>query len=210
MAILSTGPIDNSAVSGVRPTQQVTVKIDNRDSVNFATLAIEGYLLNGSRTLYVLESFTVAPNQVITKNYYANFEAFEFVFTTGGTAVDQTEISVWGKNAAGELVTAHRLVSSELLGANGGSGSGPISFNRIYVANFNSNDVSVIDGATNAVIATIPVGGNPAGVDVNPLTDRIYVANRASDNVSVIDGVTNTVIATVPVGARPFAVGVNP
>jgi YVTN family beta-propeller protein len=96
--------------------------------------------------------------------YFANFDAFEFVFTTGGAAAGQTEISVWGKNAVGQLVTAHRLVSSELLGANGGSGSGSISVNRIYVANLNSNNVSVIDGATNAVIATIPVGVNPAGV----------------------------------------------
>ena len=64
----------------------------------------------------------------------------------------------------------------------------PLLENRIYVANFNDNTVSVIDGATNVVIATIPVGINPAGVDVNPLTDRIYVANRLSDTVSVIDG----------------------
>jgi hypothetical protein len=31
MAMLSTGPIENSPVNSVRPTQQVTVKIDNRD-----------------------------------------------------------------------------------------------------------------------------------------------------------------------------------
>ena len=85
----------------------------------------------------------------------------------------------------------------------------PLLENRIYVANFNSNTVSVIDGATNTVIATIPVGINPAGVDVNPLTDRIYVANRLSDTVSVIDGVINTVIATVPVGDEAGDAGVN-
>ncbi|MDQ0875858.1 YVTN family beta-propeller protein [Paenibacillus sp. V4I3] len=79
----------------------------------------------------------------------------------------------------------------------------------IYVANFNNNDVSVIEGATNTVIATIPVGGNQAGVDVNSLTDRIYVANRASDDVSVIDGVTNSVIAVVPVGDESGDAGVN-
>jgi hypothetical protein len=114
MAILSTGPIVNSAVNGFRPNQQVTVIIDNRDSVNFSTLLIEGYLLNGSRTLYVLELFPVAPNQVVTKTYYTDFVAFAFFFTTGGAAASQTEISVWGKNGVGQLVTSHRLVSSEL------------------------------------------------------------------------------------------------
>jgi hypothetical protein len=37
---------------------------------------------------------------VITKDYYANFDAFEFVFTTG-SAEDETQISVWGKDSTG-------------------------------------------------------------------------------------------------------------
>jgi hypothetical protein len=114
MAVLSSGPIENNAISGMRSTQQITVIMDNRDSVNSATLLIQGYVLNGSRTLYVLELIEVVPNQVVTKNYFANFDSFEIVITTGGAAASQTEISVWGKNAAGQLVTAHRLVSSEL------------------------------------------------------------------------------------------------
>jgi hypothetical protein len=114
MAVLSSGPIENNAISGTRPTQQITVIMDNRDTVNSATLLIQGYILTGTRSLYVLESLVVLPNQVITNNYFANFDRFEFVFTTGGTAADQTGISVWGKNESGQLVTAHRLVLSEL------------------------------------------------------------------------------------------------
>lgn len=120
MATLSTGPIENSPVSGVRPTQQVTIKIDNRDSLISSIIQVEGYVLNGSRTLYVLNLIEVAPNQVTTQNFYANLDAFEFVFIVDDTAVDQTQISVWGKNTAGQLVTAHRIVSAELLGAAGG------------------------------------------------------------------------------------------
>ena len=117
MAILATGPIENNPVSGIRPTQQVTIKIDNHDSINSSTVLIKGFVLNGTRTLYVSELFSVAPNQVITKNYFANLNAFEFVFITGDPAADQTEISVWGKGASGQLVAAHRLVSSERLGS---------------------------------------------------------------------------------------------
>jgi YVTN family beta-propeller protein len=83
------------------------------------------------------------------------------------------------------------------------------STNRIYVTNAMSNNVSVIDGATNTVVATVPVGNSPYQVDVNPSTNRIYVANSVSNNVSVIDGATNTVTATVPVGSQPLSVGVN-
>jgi YVTN family beta-propeller protein len=43
--------------------------------------------------------------------------------------------------------------------------------NRIYVANLVSNDVSVIDTGSNAVIATIPVGNNPEayGLFIQPV-----------------------------------------
>ena len=61
------------------------------------------------------------------------------------------------------------------------------STNRIYVANAGSDSVSVIDGASNTVAATVAVGSNPLGVAVNPNTNRIYVANSRDDTVSVIE-----------------------
>jgi YVTN family beta-propeller protein len=81
--------------------------------------------------------------------------------------------------------------------------------NRIYVTNYYSHNVSVINGGTNTVVATVPVGSGPYGVAVNPTTNRVYVANNWG-NVSVIDGGTNTVVATVPVGSGPEGVAVNP
>ena len=49
--------------------------------------------------------------------------------------------------------------------------------NKIYVANYNSGDVTVIDGATNTT-ATVTAGTHPWAVAVNPVTDKIYVTNR--------------------------------
>jgi len=49
------------------------------------------------------------------------------------------------------------------------------STKRVYVANFNVSYVAVIDGTTNTVVATIPVGFAPRGVGVNPATNRVYV-----------------------------------
>ena len=87
-----------------------------------------------------------------------------------------------------------------------------LSTNRVYVAKKADGTLSVIDGASNAVIATIPVGNVPVDVGVNSTTDRVYVANHTDGTVSVIDGATNTVIATVPVGSARsnIWVGVNP
>ena len=79
-----------------------------------------------------------------------------------------------------------------------------------YIANGGSDNVSVIDSATNSVGPTIPVGSGPIGVAVNAAGTRVYVANLVSNDVSVIDTATNTVVATIPVGASPIGVAVSP
>jgi YVTN family beta-propeller protein len=58
--------------------------------------------------------------------------------------------------------------------------------NTIYVANWFSNSVSVIDGRTNTVLATVGVGNLPQGVAVNTRTNAVYVANQDSNTVSVL------------------------
>ncbi len=93
--------------------------------------------------------------------------------------------------------------------------------NRIYAVNQCSDEscgsggsVTVMDGTSNTVIATVAVGNGPYGVAVNSVTNKIYVVNVCANDptcggllglgtVSVIDGVSNTVVATVNVGTRP-------
>src|SRR4029077_8815160 len=71
--------------------------------------------------------------------------------------------------------------------------------------------VSVIDTATNSVVATIPVGIDPVGVAITPDGTRAYVTNLFN-SVSVIDTVTNTVVATIPLGTNqnPDWVAITP
>jgi YVTN family beta-propeller protein len=73
-----------------------------------------------------------------------------------------------------------------------------------YVTNSGSGTVSVIDVASNTVVATVLGFTGPYGVAITPDGAFAYVANRLSLNVSVIDVASNTVIATVPVGAYPI------
>jgi YVTN family beta-propeller protein len=82
--------------------------------------------------------------------------------------------------------------------------------NRVYVSNPGADTVSVIDGATNSVIATIGVGEGASGLSVNPTTNRVFVANYDDGSVSVIDGATNDVITSVPMEGEPDGVAVNP
>src|SRR6266571_796471 len=86
--------------------------------------------------------------------------------------------------------------------------------NKIYVANYASANVTVIEGATDST-TTATVGTGPIALAVNPVTNKIYVANQgsppnfANGSVTVIDGATNTTTTVAP-GTAPFAVAVNP
>ncbi|MFZ0893935.1 MAG: YncE family protein, partial [Candidatus Nitrosopolaris sp.] len=68
--------------------------------------------------------------------------------------------------------------------------------NTFYVANSGSSNVSVINGTTNTVIKTIPVGTGPTAIAYDSVNHNVYVGNGLSDTVSVINGTTNTVIKT--------------
>jgi len=92
--------------------------------------------------------------------------------------------------------------------------------NKIYVVNTCGTDpgcgsnspgtVTVIDGVTNTVTATITVGIRAEFLVVNSATNKIYVTNRHDNSVSVINGATNTVIKTISVGSHPTVEDVNP
>jgi len=114
---------------------------------------------------------------------------------------------------------AQTLITNVKVGINPSEVAGNTTTNTIYVANACGNDqkcgikspgtVTVIDGASNTVTATVTVGLFPLFLVVNPATNKIYVTNFNSNSVSVIDGTTNTVTATIDVGAHPNGVAVN-
>ena len=79
--------------------------------------------------------------------------------------------------------------------------------NKIYVANQNSNNVTVIDGATNNTV-TVATGIGPDAVAVNPVTNKIYVANASGGTVTAIDGGSNQA-STISTGLYPLALAVN-
>ena len=67
----------------------------------------------------------------------------------------------------------------------------------IYAANAGSGTVSVIDGATRAVVDTITVGGEPLQGVFDPDNGLTYIPHTSS-SISVINGASRTVVATVP------------
>jgi YVTN family beta-propeller protein len=83
--------------------------------------------------------------------------------------------------------------------------------NRVYVSNYSSDNVSVIDGIKDSVIATIVVGDGPTAIFHNPAGNKIYCSNVGAPGpdspdectVSIIDAATNKVIKTLTTGDEP-------
>jgi YVTN family beta-propeller protein len=88
----------------------------------------------------------------------------------------------------------------------------PAASARIYVSNQLDNTVSVIDGATHKIVATVRVGVSPAQMAVSPDRKSVYIANTGSNTVSVLNTENNTVAKTIalPRGSRPIGVAVSP
>lgn len=111
MTLLTTGLIENPAVSGVRPSSTLSVLISNDDTTS-ATIQIEGFFQSGTtKVKYVEELFLLAAGTMAKKNYDVPFDAFEFRFTLSSEAVN---VSAWGKDTAGSLTAAQRVVAEEI------------------------------------------------------------------------------------------------
>src|SRR5690348_6880486 len=120
-----------------------------------------------------------------------------------------------------QLPTTHSLKAANTLSTinvGGDLRGAAIDFaiNRMFVAQYDTNKVVLIDLNTNAVYTTFNAGTNPWDVAANYLTQRVYVSNYGSDNLTVFqtsfDSPPGAVIATIPLGAgaKPIGVTVNP
>src|SRR6476660_5590204 len=81
--------------------------------------------------------------------------------------------------------------------------------NTLYVVNFKSETISVIDVKNNLKIGEdIKVGRNPSAIAILYGTNALYVANYGDDTVSVIDVKNNLKIGEdIKVGRNPWAFG---
>jgi YVTN family beta-propeller protein len=108
-------------------------------------------------------------------------------------------------------ITGFFLVASALCGAHAEQHKPAKAATFGYVANVDNDTVSVIDTASNTVVATInlPVGAIPKGVATTPDGTHAYVINDGNFTVSVIDTASNTVATTIPAD-DPSAVAITP
>lgn len=85
--------------------------------------------------------------------------------------------------------------------------------NVVYAGSLGGNGtsgVTVINGATNAITSTIPVGATPSSLAFDPFKHVLYVTMDKPAVVGVIDTTKDTVGTSIPLVASPADVAVNP
>jgi YVTN family beta-propeller protein len=80
---------------------------------------------------------------------------------------------------------------------------------RIYVANSDGDDITVIDPARNQAIASIKVSNHPHGIVPSPDKSRFYVSSEGDNLLDVVDRASSKVIRKIPLGTRPNNVAIT-
>jgi hypothetical protein len=110
MTLRTTGLIENSPVSGIRPNQQMSVQIMNRNASHFSSVLIQGF--HGTeRKPYILKTIEIPPQQSKCLNFYAEFDMLFFEFNVLNEMEENVEITLWGKNSDGLLTMQHPVFS---------------------------------------------------------------------------------------------------
>jgi len=100
---------------------------------------------------------------------------------------------------------------------------------RVYVSNEDSNEISIIDSATQAVVKTIFVGKRPRGIRLAPDGKTLYVAlsgsprappnardaapptpDRKADGIAAVDVATLAILRNLPSGQDPESFDLTP
>ncbi len=172
------------------------------------------YVLSADGLLVVLDTRSTASITNINVGQFAYGMTVDPV--AGRIYVYFTRVA--GSSAGGSLSIidsqTNIVVATVNPGAAGSFGPGVIAVNPntgcVYVGDFSSK-VAVVDGATNTVLGSLDVGGQPTAVAVDVPVNRIFVLTAGlTSSVAVIDGLTNTIVDRFVGGDTPRAIAANP
>jgi YVTN family beta-propeller protein len=183
-------------------------------AVNPATNLI--YVSNFQNTVYVLDGKTnqqiatvtvlsaqyLAVNPKTNRIYVATGDPDEGIVTVidGNTNTVVTNIDIPGPSNSTQTIAVdpirNLVYAVDIANGNNSLGAG--------------GAVAVIDGASNSVVTTVDISGEPYGIAVDPVAQRIYVSNASLNEVQIIDGADNQLLSTtVPTGAEPYSLGID-
>ena len=84
------------------------------------------------------------------------------------------------------------------------------STSRIFVTNERSNNISVINGESLEVEATIDIGERPRGIGLSPDGSELYIAVSEENVIAVVDPKSLQILRKFDSGSDPEAFAVHP
>jgi YVTN family beta-propeller protein len=172
-----------------------------------------------------------ARNRVYTANYGGNsvsvidsttnsvLQTIDDIPSANGLTYDPTNNIIWVSNYDLNLLTP---IQADEDAANFdvlpvisiGNGPWGVAYepvhNYIYVANSLDNSVSVVDAATQTVVATIANSFNqPFHLSANTRNGKVYVANFGHNSVSIVDGTAVSGVVQLWDSGRPYGITVD-
>ncbi|HEX7284884.1 MAG TPA: YncE family protein [Candidatus Angelobacter sp.] len=190
----------SAAAQRVIATVPTTGHFPTALAINTVTNRI--YVVNQSGTVDVLDGATNSIIATLSVSSPANSQL----------AVNEVTNKIYATDPfAGTLSVIDGNTDTITAVVNFGVGIGRLAINpvtdRIYVTTNRRavnvitgetvNTVSVVDGATNSILADLPIGQFANSIVVNPATNKIYVGGQPLSNnpaVVVIDGATNSIV----------------
>ena len=202
-----------------RPSLRVVATADLPGNSGSTDIAIDPsrdhvYVLSADGLLVVLDTRTTTSVTTLSVGQFAEGMTVDPV--AGRIYVYFTRVSA--SSAGGSLSVidgqTNTIVATIEPGVPGSFGAGIISVNPntscVYVGDFSSK-VAVVDGATNTMLGSLAVGGQPAGVAVDVPANRVFVLVRGlTSSIAVIDGLTNAIVDRFASGENPRAIAANP
>src|SRR5574339_263708 len=108
----------------------------------------------------------------------------------------------------------HRLADTALVTSTVITGGSSLEYKPnnelLYIANYNTDEMIVIDTKNNdTIVKTIEVSAHPIDVKVDPVTNQVLVTSFASKKLTFISGDTNEITGTIDTGISPWGIGID-
>lgn len=168
----------NAGAFGLTVSESLNrVYVSNRDSQKIVTFDGDGNVLAS-------QGITPQPPGAVPYALGFNDHNNKLYVTLASGATDVNTLQVYQAGSNGlTLLTTASLPSGGMAG--GGGVAVNRATNRVFVTNSAANNVSIVDGDSNALVGLQAVGQFPYGIAVNPNDGAVYVGNGLSDNLSL-------------------------
>ena len=178
--------------------------------------SISFLLLNYGNNIIILQSAQAKSNTVVATipvgdhPFGITYDSNNAEMYVANSFYDYISPSPQPTSRSVSVLFAHQTYRTIPVGANPIGIAYDSGHDRIYVANANSGDLSVIDAATNTVIGTpIQVKPLPWEIAYDPDNRELYITD-AIRSVNVVDTSNNAVIGNIQVRSGPHGIAYDP